>query len=116
MAASKGKRGGSADGNTPTSDQADGSQTTRSRDNRTGAKTSGDASATRRDTNEPGRYQQRDQAGSATNASSAQSMESAFDDDDMENDAVSNYDADDADGDVDWDELPTRGGGTNPDK
>ena len=112
MATSKGKRGTAADDNTSTSDQADGSQATRSRNNRTGSKATGDGASTQRRKNEPGHYQTRDEDTDngtvnekrlSANADT-RSMESQFDDEDMVDDSVNSYDPDDADGDIDWDD------------
>ena len=98
----------------------------RSRDNRTGSKTS---DAARRGKNEPGQYQRRDveqdlesdlddddSTGTGARGLGPRNMESAFDDDDLETDSLYDYDIDEADDDIDWDDLPPRGGGRSPDR
>jgi hypothetical protein len=42
-------------------------------------------------------------------------MDSAFNDEDMTDDDLLDYDMDEGDGDIDWDDTPPRGGGRTPD-
>jgi hypothetical protein len=102
----------------------------RSRDNRTGSKTSVDGTPARRGKNEPGHYQSRDDDADSTSnsgnddpietiasASKSRNMESVFDDEDMTDDPADAYDIDEGDGDIDWDDsMPARGGGKSPDR
>jgi hypothetical protein len=131
MGSSKGKRGGDTEDRNSTAENSDAGQATRTRNNRTGSKT--DATS-RRNKNEPGRYQTRNETqdaepvnqirqtgskarGNTTASGSKQpdSMESAFDDEDIADESSGRYDAD-ADSDIDWDDTPSSRGGRHPDE
>jgi hypothetical protein len=155
MATSKGQRGSSGNGKTPSSSKNDGSHTshssqadgsvtqdsgentstpTKARDSQQRGRNtrSGDGASTqRRGKNQPGQYQKRDDEESSLNASendagtgqtnvrgsASGNMESAFDDEDMEGGALDDYETDEGDGDIDWDDsVPPRGGGKGPDR
>lgn len=101
------------------------------RKDRTGSDTTDEETqAQRRGKNEPGRYTQREEAmesgPAAVVADSASApststpsgrMETAFNDEDMIDDEILDYDTDEGDGDIDWDDsVPPRGGGKRADE